>query len=226
MLQWTFHPFILQTKRFYTVLIWRRVLAFLCVSVSLLGTLLYVIIWCLLQFVTYTIVSLFLCVFFLQASQFLRIVTFYSTQLPGPNYHCREVRWFIRAIYIYLCYQNAWEKYVQKGRFWLTFVTLCYCSLMSICTYTQGSPLARLPPPKNAAEVFLINCKMQLSPFWTNNLTCWLFLSEYLTLMLLHDCSHQRCHLWMWWLDFFIAHDLHFGLHHNLPEIWECKVRF
>uniref|UniRef100_A0A0E0HBZ5 Sphingomyelin synthase-like domain-containing protein n=1 Tax=Oryza nivara TaxID=4536 RepID=A0A0E0HBZ5_ORYNI len=51
---WTFHPFILQTKRFYTVLIWRRVLAFLC------------------------------------ASQFLRIVTFYSTQLPGPNYHCRE----------------------------------------------------------------------------------------------------------------------------------------
>jgi hypothetical protein len=35
-LQWTFHPFILQTKRFYTVLIWRRVLAFLCVSVSLL----------------------------------------------------------------------------------------------------------------------------------------------------------------------------------------------
>ncbi|OAY41411.1 phosphatidylinositol:ceramide inositolphosphotransferase 1 isoform X1 [Manihot esculenta] len=27
---------------------------------------------------------------FLVASQFLRIVTFYSTQLPGPNYHCRE----------------------------------------------------------------------------------------------------------------------------------------
>ncbi|TKW28106.1 hypothetical protein SEVIR_3G303400v4 [Setaria viridis] len=71
---WTFHPFILQTKRFYTVLIWRRVLAFLC------------------------------------ASQFLRIITFYSTQLPGPNYHCRE-----------------------------------------------GSPLARLPPPQNAAEVLLIN---------------------------------------------------------------------
>uniref|UniRef100_A0A0E0LJ54 Uncharacterized protein n=1 Tax=Oryza punctata TaxID=4537 RepID=A0A0E0LJ54_ORYPU len=73
-LQWTFHPFILQTKRFYTVLIWRRVLAFLC------------------------------------ASQFLRIVTFYSTQLPGPNYHCRE-----------------------------------------------GSALARLPHPRNVAEVLLIN---------------------------------------------------------------------
>nr|CAB3493823.1 unnamed protein product [Digitaria exilis] len=71
---WTFHPFILHTKRFYTVLIWRRVLAFLC------------------------------------ASQFLRIITFYSTQLPGPNYHCRE-----------------------------------------------GSPLSRLPPPHNAAEVLLIN---------------------------------------------------------------------
>jgi hypothetical protein len=26
---------------------------------------------------------------FLVASQFLRIITFYSTQLPGPNYHCR-----------------------------------------------------------------------------------------------------------------------------------------
>ncbi|KAG5095293.1 hypothetical protein JHK84_050881 [Glycine max] len=25
-----------------------------------------------------------------QASQALRIVTFYATQLPGPNYHCRE----------------------------------------------------------------------------------------------------------------------------------------
>ncbi|KAF3671452.1 Phosphatidylinositol:ceramide inositolphosphotransferase [Capsicum annuum] len=27
---------------------------------------------------------------FLVACQFLRMVTFYSTQLPGPNYHCRE----------------------------------------------------------------------------------------------------------------------------------------
>ncbi|KAL9247135.1 hypothetical protein vseg_020599 [Gypsophila vaccaria] len=27
---------------------------------------------------------------FLVAAQFLRIITFYSTQLPGPNYHCRE----------------------------------------------------------------------------------------------------------------------------------------
>ncbi|XP_028770520.1 phosphatidylinositol:ceramide inositolphosphotransferase 1 [Neltuma alba] len=51
---WTFHPFILKSKKIYTVLIWCRVLAFLV------------------------------------ASQFLRIITFYSTQLPGPNYHCRE----------------------------------------------------------------------------------------------------------------------------------------
>lgn len=51
---WTFHPFIFQSKKIYTVLLWRRVLAFLV------------------------------------ASQFLRIITFYSTQLPGPNYHCRE----------------------------------------------------------------------------------------------------------------------------------------
>ncbi|KAL8036680.1 hypothetical protein ABFS82_12G171000 [Erythranthe guttata] len=51
---WTFHPFILKSKKVYTVLIWCRVLAFLVMS------------------------------------QFLRIITFYSTQLPGPNYHCRE----------------------------------------------------------------------------------------------------------------------------------------
>ncbi|KAJ8476705.1 hypothetical protein OPV22_020432 [Ensete ventricosum] len=51
---WTFHPFVYHSKRFYTVLLWRRILAFLV------------------------------------ASQLLRIITFYSTQLPGPNYHCRE----------------------------------------------------------------------------------------------------------------------------------------
>ncbi|KAJ3676696.1 hypothetical protein LUZ60_004108 [Juncus effusus] len=51
---WTFSPFIYKIKRFYTVLIWRRVLAFLVMSQS------------------------------------LRIITFYATQLPGPNYHCRE----------------------------------------------------------------------------------------------------------------------------------------
>ncbi|KAL0010018.1 hypothetical protein SO802_005126, partial [Lithocarpus litseifolius] len=50
---WTFHPFILKSKRIYTVLVWCRVLAF---SV---------------------------------ASQILRIFTFYSTQLPGPNNHCQ-----------------------------------------------------------------------------------------------------------------------------------------
>ncbi|XP_074354081.1 phosphatidylinositol:ceramide inositolphosphotransferase 2-like isoform X1 [Apium graveolens] len=53
-LLWTFHPFIFKSKKIYTVLIWCRVLAFLC------------------------------------GCQALRILTFYSTQLPGPNYHCRE----------------------------------------------------------------------------------------------------------------------------------------
>ncbi|KAM7464008.1 hypothetical protein LguiA_032129 [Lonicera macranthoides] len=51
---WTFHPFILKSKKIYTVLVWCRVLAILV------------------------------------ACQILRIITFYSTQLPGPNYHCRE----------------------------------------------------------------------------------------------------------------------------------------
>ncbi|KAF3781446.1 Phosphatidylinositolceramide inositolphosphotransferase [Nymphaea thermarum] len=72
--QWTFNPFIFHSKRFYTVLLWCRVLAFLV------------------------------------ACQFLRILTFMATQLPGPNYHCRE-----------------------------------------------GAKLARLPPPKSALEVLLIN---------------------------------------------------------------------
>ncbi|PKU67169.1 phosphatidylinositol:ceramide inositolphosphotransferase-like isoform X2 [Dendrobium catenatum] len=51
---WTFHPFVYHSKRFYTVLLWPRVLACLIVC------------------------------------QMLRIITFYSTILPGPNYHCRE----------------------------------------------------------------------------------------------------------------------------------------
>jgi hypothetical protein len=33
---WTFHPFVYHNKRFYTVLLWRRVLAFLVVSYILL----------------------------------------------------------------------------------------------------------------------------------------------------------------------------------------------
>ncbi|KAG9453242.1 hypothetical protein H6P81_006146 [Aristolochia fimbriata] len=51
---WTFHPFFFQSKKFYTVILWCRIFAFLV------------------------------------ASQTLRIITFYATQLPGPNYHCRE----------------------------------------------------------------------------------------------------------------------------------------
>lgn len=51
---WTFHPFIYHNKRFYTLLLWLRVLAILATC------------------------------------QGLRIITFYSTHLPGPNYHCRE----------------------------------------------------------------------------------------------------------------------------------------
>ncbi|XP_044482475.1 phosphatidylinositol:ceramide inositolphosphotransferase 3 isoform X2 [Mangifera indica] len=57
---WTFHPFLFQSKRICTVLIWCRVLIYLVVS------------------------------------QILRIITFYSTQLPGPNYHCREGSKFAR----------------------------------------------------------------------------------------------------------------------------------
>ncbi|AQL03836.1 Phosphatidylinositol:ceramide inositolphosphotransferase 1, partial [Zea mays] len=37
----------------------------------------------------YIIDTLFTFVF-LTFVLFLRIITFYATQLPGPNYHCRE----------------------------------------------------------------------------------------------------------------------------------------
>ncbi|KAH8938231.1 hypothetical protein BDL97_16G070900 [Sphagnum fallax] len=51
---WTFHPFVFYSKRFYTVVLWSRVLVVLVIS------------------------------------QMLRVVSFMATQLPGPNYHCRE----------------------------------------------------------------------------------------------------------------------------------------
>ncbi|XP_044350898.1 phosphatidylinositol:ceramide inositolphosphotransferase isoform X1 [Triticum aestivum] len=78
-LLWSFHPFVYHSKRFYTVLLWRRVLAFLVVSMVVLTH----------NFHNYIHVPTS-DTFLLQASQFLRIITFYSTQLPGPNYHCRE----------------------------------------------------------------------------------------------------------------------------------------
>ncbi|KAH8932468.1 hypothetical protein BDL97_19G073600 [Sphagnum fallax] len=51
---WTFHPFVFYNKRFYTVILWSKVLSVLVIS------------------------------------QMLRVVSFMATQLPGPNYHCRE----------------------------------------------------------------------------------------------------------------------------------------
>ncbi|KAI4378494.1 hypothetical protein MLD38_015965 [Melastoma candidum] len=69
---WTFHPFVYQNKKIYTVLLWCRVLAYLV------------------------------------ASQILRILTFYATQLPGqmitatraqsfPGYHHHEL--FPRGVF-------------------------------------------------------------------------------------------------------------------------------
>lgn len=102
--QWTFHPFIFKSKKIYTVLLWCRVLAFLVVSDGFtpFATTFDVFGSMFLHWFSCTILnrnhdlSFFRpdCSFLyfpLQASQFLRIITFYSTQLPGPNYHCREV---------------------------------------------------------------------------------------------------------------------------------------
>lgn len=119
-LQWTFHPFICKSKKIYTVLIWCRVLAFLVVStvistVSSLMNSVQTIIFIFYQHpvnITNLVMLLigvpvfifgesiiknlvfpnsFSSLVLIQASQFLRVITFYSTQLPGPNYHCLEV---------------------------------------------------------------------------------------------------------------------------------------
>ncbi|XP_062014670.1 phosphatidylinositol:ceramide inositolphosphotransferase 2-like, partial [Rosa rugosa] len=53
--------------------------------------------WCLQELGeerAYISETLFTFIFlsFVLTCQFLRILTFYSTHLPGPNYHCREFR--------------------------------------------------------------------------------------------------------------------------------------
>lgn len=86
--------------------------------------------------------------FSVKASQFLRIITFYSTQLPGPNYHCREVTFSVHnavfwnmhvkicisdvyeAIYCFLCRALNWQPFhhpiVYLKSFWLT-VSILFC---------------------------------------------------------------------------------------------------
>lgn len=105
-LQWSFHPFIYHSKRFYTVLLWRRVLAFLVVSMVVLT----------LNFHNYIHVPTS-DTFLLQASQFLRIITFYSTQLPGPNYHCREVTLTLNLIVAksYICSILSLARALHEG---------------------------------------------------------------------------------------------------------------
>lgn len=127
LVQWTFHPFILKSKKIYTVLVWCRVLAILVVS-AIIMCVIYVrhavMFWVLFKISMIGHWFIFRLLFFskccsakllivfswktafshqecislltfahsiFQACQILRIVTFYSTQLPGPNYHCREV---------------------------------------------------------------------------------------------------------------------------------------
>ncbi|CAN1303948.1 Phosphatidylinositol:ceramide inositolphosphotransferase 2 [Linum perenne] len=76
--------------KIYTVLVWCRVLAFLVVSVCLLLWYFRLLSSCCKNFCNPVEADDF-CFNLFQASQFLRIISFYATQLPGPNYHCREV---------------------------------------------------------------------------------------------------------------------------------------
>ncbi|KAJ6299579.1 hypothetical protein OIU76_020532 [Salix suchowensis] len=68
---------------------------------------------------------------YLVACQILRIFTFYSTHLPGPNYHCHEL-----------------------------LLDCCNCSnsLQSGTTFSfRDQNFARLPHPKSAIELLVIN---------------------------------------------------------------------
>jgi hypothetical protein len=87
----------------------------------------------------------------------------------------------------------------------------------------QGSHLARLPPPQNAAEVFLINCKWWFPMRWY--IVLLFFMSKYPELVLSFDYSPKRSDLWMWWLDIFIPHDFHPSFCHYIPEIWKHEVK-
>lgn len=87
LIQWTFHPFVFHSKRFYTVIVWYRTLVVLVVRLpSLIYSALFLI-----ESIATPSSSGYLMSAGLQVCQFLRVITFLSTQLPGPNYHCREV---------------------------------------------------------------------------------------------------------------------------------------
>lgn len=37
-------------------------------------------------------------------------------------------------------------------------------------------------------------------------------------------CSSPSCYVWLWWFDFFITHDFHFGICAHISEIWNKEV--
>jgi magnesium-transporting ATPase (P-type) len=101
---WTFHPFVFYSKRFYTAVLWSRVLVTLVVS------------------------------------QMLRVVSFMATQLPGPNYHCREVKTLCSSNFFSLVlgpvlkrlrfqFQNQFEKIIPSSSLvftnWKLGVLIC-----------------------------------------------------------------------------------------------------
>lgn len=89
----------------------------------------------------------------------LRIVTFYSTQLPGPNYHCREVR-FWKTLHD-LCQYDVLQtpgvvKFIVQLLDSVNFLLKQCFTIRYKCLF-QGSKLARLPRPESVVEVLLIN---------------------------------------------------------------------
>jgi len=86
-----------------------------------------------------------------QVCQILRIITFYSTQLPGPNYHCREVKSISSVPFCFM-------RYLEVRTFILLHISVHY----NLVLVLQGSKLARLPPPQSVFEVLLINCELLL----------------------------------------------------------------
>lgn len=100
-------------------------------------------------------------ILYFQVCQMLRIVTFYSTQLPGPNYHCREVR-FWKTLHD-LCQYDLLQtpgvvKFIVQLLDSVNFLLKQCFTIRYKCLF-QGSKLARLPRPESVVEVLLINCQ-------------------------------------------------------------------
>lgn len=93
-----------------------------------------------------------MCVLGWQICQSLRIVSFISTQLPGPNYHCHVVHLKILRFAYSSCFSDF------SGWHSREVTASPFLSLSEVFGVFQGEPTATLPSPTNIKDVILLNC--------------------------------------------------------------------